>query len=199
MKIVLSAVLALFLVACSDEKPQDVRSAEPAQVSTVEAKPASEVKKDVEVAVSEVAKEVETVVAVVQEKGAEVVTKAVEEAKVATVAAVAEVGKVVEVAKSAIEPEVKAAEVKTEVKETASVNADVLYKTCAGCHGANGEKPALGKSQVIKGWSSDKVETALNGYKDGTYGGAMKGIMTGQVSKLSGDEIKALSEHISKL
>ena len=29
-----------------------------------------------------------------------------------------------------------------------------LYKKCASCHGQAGEKPALGKSKVIKGWAA---------------------------------------------
>ena len=74
-----------------------------------------------------------------------------------------------------------------------------IYKVCSACHGASGDKPALGKSKVIKGWSTDRVQTALNGYKDGSYGGTMKALMKGQVSKLSDDEIKAVSEYISKL
>jgi len=74
-----------------------------------------------------------------------------------------------------------------------------LYNTCAACHGMNGEKAALGKSQVIKGWDAAKTEAALKGYKDGSYGGAMKGVMKGQVARLSDDDIKALAGHISGL
>lgn len=72
-----------------------------------------------------------------------------------------------------------------------------LYKSCAGCHGANGEKVALGKSEVIKGWDSKKVQTALAGYKNGTYGKAMKGVMKGQVTRLSDGDIKALGDYIA--
>ncbi|RXJ60520.1 c-type cytochrome [Candidatus Marinarcus aquaticus] len=72
------------------------------------------------------------------------------------------------------------------------------YAPCAACHGANGEKAALGKSQIIKGWSADKLEAALHGYKDGSYGGPMKGVMKGQVAKLSDADIKALADQISK-
>lgn len=74
-----------------------------------------------------------------------------------------------------------------------------IYKACAGCHGANGEKAALGKSQIIKGWDVAKTELALKGYKDGSYGGAMKGVMKGQVARLSDADIKAVSEHIASL
>ncbi|MBU0720154.1 cytochrome C [bacterium] len=74
-----------------------------------------------------------------------------------------------------------------------------IYKACIGCHGANAEKPALGKSQIIKSWSSEKIAQALNGYKNATYGGAMKGVMLGQVSKLNAADIKLVSDYISKL
>ncbi|MCD4668097.1 MAG: c-type cytochrome [Sulfurimonas sp.] len=79
------------------------------------------------------------------------------------------------------------------------IDAKALYSACAGCHGKNGEKIALGKSKIIQAWSVEKLTNALNGYKDGTYGGAMKGLMKGQVAKLNADEIKAISEYISKL
>lgn len=72
------------------------------------------------------------------------------------------------------------------------------YAPCAACHGASGEKAALGKSQIIKGWPADKIEAALHGYKDGSYGGPMKGVMKGQVAKLSEADIKDLAAQISK-
>ena len=94
-------------------------------------------------------------------------------------------------------------EVKAETPAAAPVAAApaadgaTLFKKCAACHGANAEKSALGKSQVIAGWAADKTEAALKGYKDGSYGGAMKGLMKGQVATLSDADIKALAEHIS--
>ena len=74
-----------------------------------------------------------------------------------------------------------------------------LYKRCAGCHGINGEKKALGKSMAITGWEKDKTIAALKGYKDGRYGKAMKGVMKGQVASLSDKEIEALAQHIATL
>ena len=71
-----------------------------------------------------------------------------------------------------------------------------LYKKCAGCHGASGEKKALGKSLPIKGWEATKTVAALKGYKDGTYGGAMKGLMKGQVAALSDAQIDSLAKFI---
>lgn len=74
-----------------------------------------------------------------------------------------------------------------------------LYKKCAACHGMNGEKKALNKSQVIAGWSEDKLITAIKGYKDGSYGGAMKGIMKGQVNSLNDAQIEKVAKHIATL
>jgi len=74
-----------------------------------------------------------------------------------------------------------------------------LYKNCIGCHGAAGEKVALGKSKVIANMSEEELNISMNGYLDGTYGGAMKGLMKGQLTKLSKDDISALSTHIVSL
>ena len=74
-----------------------------------------------------------------------------------------------------------------------------LYKKCAGCHGINAEKKALGKSQVIKGWEESKTVTALKGYKNGTYGSVMKGVMKGQVASLNEDQINSLAKYIATL
>ncbi|MDO9207736.1 MAG: c-type cytochrome [Sulfuricurvum sp.] len=73
-----------------------------------------------------------------------------------------------------------------------------LYKKCAACHGATGEKAALGKSKIIKDMGKAQVSAALKGYKDGSYGGAMKGMMKGQVSTLNDAQIDAIAAHIAK-
>ena len=78
----------------------------------------------------------------------------------------------------------------------AAADGAALYKACAACHGASGEKKALGKSEVITGWEASKTVAALNGYKDGTYGGAMKGLMKGQVKALDDAQIEALAKYI---
>lgn len=80
----------------------------------------------------------------------------------------------------------------------ASADGAALYKKCAGCHGLKGEKAALGKSKVINKLSKADVITALNGYKDGSYGGASKAMMKGQVAKLSENDIKEIAEFIGQ-
>ena len=72
-----------------------------------------------------------------------------------------------------------------------------IYTKCVACHGINAEKKAMGKSQVIAGWEKTKTVAALQGYKDGSYGGAMKGVMKGQVTRLSDAEIEAVAEFIA--
>lgn len=69
--------------------------------------------------------------------------------------------------------------------------------SCVGCHGANFEKAALGKSKIVKDMSKADIITALKGYKDGTYGAAMKGVMKGQVAKLSDADIEAMATQIT--
>lgn len=73
-----------------------------------------------------------------------------------------------------------------------------IFKKCAACHGANGEKVALGKSKVIKDLSKEQIITAIKGFKDGTYGGSMKALMKGQVASLSEADIEAVAEYIGK-
>jgi cytochrome c len=73
-----------------------------------------------------------------------------------------------------------------------------LFKKCAACHGATGEKVALGKSKIIKDLSKEQIVTAIKGYKDGTYGGPMKALMKGQVASLSDADVEAVAEYIGK-
>ncbi len=72
------------------------------------------------------------------------------------------------------------------------------YQKCVGCHGANGEKVALGKSKVIKDMTKADIIAAMKGYKDGTYGGPMKGLMKGQAASLSDADIEAIANQIGK-
>ena len=70
--------------------------------------------------------------------------------------------------------------------------------SCKGCHGTNFEKPALGKSKIVKDMSKNDILKALKGYKDGSYGGAMKGVMKGQVASLKDADMEAMASEIKK-
>ncbi|MBA1437742.1 MAG: c-type cytochrome [Epsilonproteobacteria bacterium] len=80
-----------------------------------------------------------------------------------------------------------------------AINGAKLFSKCVACHGANAEKKALNKSHVIRGWSEEKIMTAFHGYKAGTYGSTMKGVMKAQIANFNEEELKALAKHISKL
>ena len=72
----------------------------------------------------------------------------------------------------------------------------VSTAACAGCHGQSFEKKAMGKSKIVKDMSKEDIVKALKGYKDGSYGGAMKGIMKGQVASLSDADMSAIADAI---
>ena len=83
------------------------------------------------------------------------------------------------------------------------ISSCILYANpcakCVGCHGVNGEKAALGgKSKIIKDMTKAEIKTAMLGYKDGTYGGVMKGLMKGQSMSLSNEDIEAIANQIGK-
>ena len=83
---------------------------------------------------------------------------------------------------------------------TASLHAsDINLKKCMGCHGQNFEKAALGKSKIVKDMSQAEIAGAISGYQAGTYGGKMKGLMKGQVSRLNKADIIEVAEYISSL
>ncbi len=75
-----------------------------------------------------------------------------------------------------------------------------LYKKCAACHGAHGEKKALGKSAVIGGEPAAETVKKLEGYKAGTLNAhGMGALMKGQVASYSDADIKAVAEYIAGL
>lgn len=76
----------------------------------------------------------------------------------------------------------------------------VLYKKCAICHGAKGEKKALNKSNIINTMSVEQIKTALEGYKAGTLNIHGQGkMMSTQVKNLTPADIDALSKYIPTL
>ncbi|HIP51306.1 MAG TPA: c-type cytochrome [Campylobacterales bacterium] len=79
-----------------------------------------------------------------------------------------------------------------------TASAEFSEAGCAGCHGVEFEKSAMGKSKVVKDMTAEEITTALNGYKDGTYGGPMKAIMAGQTKGMSADDIKAIADKFGK-
>ena len=74
---------------------------------------------------------------------------------------------------------------------TTALMAGVNAGACKGCHGQNFEKKALGKSKVVSDMTHADIAVAMKGYKAGTYGGPMKGLMKGQVAKYSNADLAA--------
>jgi len=56
----------------------------------------------------------------------------------------------------------------------------------------------MGKSKIVKDLTHAEIATALKGYKAGTYGGPMKGLMKGQVGKYSDADLDAFAQTIGK-
>lgn len=81
---------------------------------------------------------------------------------------------------------------------TSSLMAAVNGAACVGCHGADWSKAALGKSKIVATLPHAEIAAALKGYKAGTFGGPMKGLMAGQVSKYSDAELDAFALTIGK-
>lgn len=74
-----------------------------------------------------------------------------------------------------------------------------LFLKCAGCHGNKAERSALSQSKIIQDFSVEQIIDALKGYKEGTYGGTMKGVMQGQVAGLTDEQIELLAQYITTL
>ena len=88
------------------------------------------------------------------------------------------------------EAKTKTVEIKEKILETKK-DIQVNLSACKGCHGADFQKKALGKSKIVSEMTKDEVSDSLVGYKNGTYGGSMKGIMKGQVAKYSDDALRS--------
>ncbi len=200
-----SLVVAAFLIGCGDKDGASVAdSVKDAANGAVES--TKSVAKDAASAAVESAKDAASHAVDAVKEGAKDAVEATKEAATGAVDAAKDAAHdAVEATKDATK---EAAAVATgAVAATAEKVAEVAGDTegkakfakCVACHGANGEKKALGASQVITGWDAAKSEAALKGYKDGSYGGAMKGVMKGQVASYSDADIAAVSKYISTL
>lgn len=79
----------------------------------------------------------------------------------------------------------------------AADGAAIYQSKCFSCHKENAKTSALNKSQVIAGWDAAKIVSAVNGYKDGSYGAAMKGVMKPIATGLSDEDLKAVAATIA--
>lgn len=76
----------------------------------------------------------------------------------------------------------------------------VLFKQCAGCHGADGQNKAFGKSGIIAGQSAEDIIESLNFFKESDFKThSSTTVMAKQVKNLSNQDIIELAQFISKL
>jgi cytochrome c len=196
MKYLISTVAALLLLGCGSQQEKEKTTEQPAAKETaVQETTAPEATE--EVTVTETAAEVETEpeAAAATDTTTETVKETVETVQESAAAAAEKV----EAGAAAAAENAEAAIQESVAAESAVDGAALFAQKCASCHGTNAEKPALGKSQVIAGWDAAKTETALRGYIDGTYGGAMKAVMQGQAKALGDAQINAVAEYIGSL
>lgn len=69
--------------------------------------------------------------------------------------------------------------------------AELYRKHCASCHGDDGTKVPV-NSVPINDQSTEEVTAKLEGYMDGSYGGANKKMMQMALKKLSDEEITSI-------
>ncbi len=75
-----------------------------------------------------------------------------------------------------------------------------IWQTCKGCHGTNGEKSALGSSDIIGGQERSITATQLRGYREGTLNQhGFGGVMQGQTRNLTDSDIEDVSGYIETL
>lgn len=77
-----------------------------------------------------------------------------------------------------------------------STRGELLFKQCAGCHGADGKNKAFGKSGIIAGQPVTNLAESLKAYKEDSSKNA---VMAKQVKALNPQDITSLAEYISKL
>ncbi len=216
-KILLSSIVAIaLLTGCGEEKTAESKVVEELKQEVVKQEPKAVETQKVEEKTAE-----SNLVDQVKESTSNVASKIVEESKKIADAAspvVKNVSEKVATTTQELTKEIQEATNTTKEKVTQTVNSVAakveeatsseddlvakgqgLFMKCTACHGVNGETPALGKSEVIKGWEVSKTVDALIGYKNDTYGGSMKGVMKSQVTSLSNNDIKALATFISTL
>ncbi|WP_345992921.1 c-type cytochrome [Sulfurimonas sp. HSL-1716] len=78
--------------------------------------------------------------------------------------------------------------------------AAVQANKCAGCHGKDFEKKALGQSKIVKDMTHAEIAASLKGYRDtaGFGHSPAKGVMAGQVKSYTDAELEAFSKTVGK-
>lgn len=84
--------------------------------------------------------------------------------------------------------------------DDASSRGEILFKKCAGCHGADGKNKAFGKSGIIAGQDTADLVESLTFYKESEFKGQGSTlVMAKQLKAFSAKDITDLAAYISKL
>lgn len=105
--------------------------------------------------------------------------------------------KVTEVTHDEVSHEAEIGHEVIEVPEPVSVVNHI--NKCVGCHGSDFQRQAMGQSKVVAEMSREDIITALHGYRDGTYGGKLKGLMTQVLVNLNDTEINEIVDTIGHI
>lgn len=77
---------------------------------------------------------------------------------------------------------------------------EILFKKCAGCHGADGKNKAFGKSGVIAGQDPSDLLESLNFYKESEFKGQSSTlVMAKQVKTFTTQNLNDIVVYVSKL
>lgn len=83
----------------------------------------------------------------------------------------------------------------------AALDGAALYKdkTCNACHGAKGDKPLMPNYPKVAGQNAAYAEQQIKDIKSGARNNGQTAAMKGVLHLVNDEEIKAISDYLSKL
>ena len=83
----------------------------------------------------------------------------------------------------------------------AAMDGAALYKdkTCNACHGPTGNKPLMPNYPKVAGQNAAYIEQQMKDIKSGARNNGQTAAMKGVMHLVNDEEIKAISEYLSKL
>ena len=83
-----------------------------------------------------------------------------------------------------------------QIAEGNEERAAAQYRTCAACHGLNGEG---GIGPNLMGRTPEYVLSRLISYRNGEMVGPQSSLMWGQVAQYTAEDLQGLAEYVSRL
>jgi cytochrome c len=83
----------------------------------------------------------------------------------------------------------------------AAMDGAALYKdkTCNACHGPKGDKPLMPNYPKVAGQNAAYIEAQMKDIKSGARNNGQTAAMKGVMHLVNDEEIKTISEYLSKL